>query len=74
MEFKAVANDQGPVKMQDQVVAFGEEDLPAAQEKFDDVFEALNKIRPTSREEFDAGVLKNYERSPEAQAPPATSE
>jgi len=66
MEFKAVAHDEGPVKMHDEVVGFGKEDLPAAQEKFDDVFEALNEIRPTSRAAFDADVLKHYERSPEA--------
>jgi len=66
MEFKAVPHDEGPVKMHDEVVGFGEKDLPAAQEKFDVVFEALNELRPTSREEFDADVLKNYGRSPEA--------
>jgi hypothetical protein len=66
MEFEEVTSDQGPVKLHDQVVGFGEEDLPTSQQHFGDAFEALNKIRPISRAEFDADVLKNYERAPQS--------
>jgi len=63
VEFKEVATDAGPVERQDQVVGFAKDDLPAAQHKFDDAFELLNKIRPISRADFEEDVLRKYERS-----------
>ncbi len=63
MEFKEIVTDSGPVERQDQVVGFEKDDLPESQQRFDDAFELLNRIRPISRADFDDDVLRHYGRS-----------
>jgi hypothetical protein len=65
MQFQRVATDEGPIKVQDQVVGFGREDLPPSQQGFDAFFDKLVQAHPISRADFDADVLRSYERSPE---------